>query len=151
MSAAIIDGEARFGLRLAAFYGRREIAAALFRRGISSVPLLTEIAGEAEPAQAYVNPDLAGQARWIARCPDCERAGLTRAEYVWLRQPLLFCMECGNAELGRRWRRVEVPAARVEIERLLLARPDPRTRAWVPGETLALLVAENEMLLGKGG
>jgi hypothetical protein len=79
------------------------------------------------------------------------RLRLGRAEYVWLATPLFFCTSCGNASIGGRWRPVAVPADRAEIERLLLARPDPATRSWRPGETTDQLAAENVMLLGGGG
>ena len=145
MPSTIADGRAKFGCSITDFYRRDQVALRIARRGIL-VPPISEVAVEAEPALARVNP-LDGVARWIADCPDC-RGG---AEYVWLGTPLLFCASCGNREIGGRWRPVRIPAERAEIERLLLARPDGDQRAWEPGETLDQLRAENGLILDGGG
>lgn len=143
MSAAILDGRAKFGKRLEDFYRDPDIAAMLARRGLLSLP--TETATEASPALARVNP-LNGAARWIADCPDCRSA----AEYVWLDDPRFLCCRCANRLIGHRWRPVKVPGNRKRIEALLLARPDPETRGWSPGETTAALRTQNAQL-GIGG
>jgi hypothetical protein len=145
MPAAILDGQARFGVSLEAFYRRPELVAQVARRGVL-IPPTADVDRAAAPALAHVNPLPDGSVRWIAECPDCRAQGRTSAEYVWLATPLLFCTRCGNRDVGGRWRPVAVPVERAEIERLLLARPDPETRAWVPGETVAALAAENAAL-----
>lgn len=145
MPATIADGRARFGVALEEFYRRPELAARIGRRGVL-IPPTSDVAREAAPALAYVNPLPDGSARWIADCPDCKAAGVSSAEYVWIDRPLFFCATCGNRDVGGRWRRVVLPAERRDIERLLLARPDPATRVWTPGETLDRLRAENAAL-----
>jgi hypothetical protein len=73
---------------------------------------------------------------WIVQCP-CRGAQLAaRSDHRML------CVDCHNADIGGRWRRVVWPADAEAIERVLLARPDPTTRNWT-GETLAQLKAEN--------
>ena len=79
--------------------------------------------------------------RWLTRCPWCNSANLaSRADRRFL------CCECGNVGVGGQWVRVVWPDPPTvqQIERVLLARPDPHTRNWLPGETVADLVAENE-------
>jgi hypothetical protein len=148
--AQIVDGFAKFGLSLLEFYRQPEIAASLGRRGLL-VPPLTMVDADAKPALAFVDPLLDGSVRWIAECPDCKARGLSRAEYVWLQTPLLFCTSCGNASLGGLWRPVGVPQNRAQIERLLLQRPDPLTRSWRPDESVEALCVENVMANGGGG
>lgn len=146
----ILDGQRKFGCTLEAFYRQPILVEQVARRGIL-IPPTSDVDRDAEPALAYVNPLSDGSVRWIAECPACRADGRTRAEYVWISTPLLFCVGCGNAGIGARWRLVTVPRDRTGIERLLLARPDPLTRSWRPGETLEQLAAENVMLLGGGG
>jgi hypothetical protein len=145
MPAHVLDGRAKFGVGLAEFYARPELVARVARRGVL-IPPTGAVAADAAPALAYVNPLPDGSVRWIAECPDCRARGRTAAQYVWLATPLLFCTRCGNREIGGRWRPVAVPADRAEIERLLLARPDPETRGWTPGEKTADLRAQNAAL-----
>lgn len=149
MPAMIVDGHAKFGMDLVAFYRQPDLVLRMARRGIL-IPPTSDIANDAEPALAFVNPLPDGSVRWITACPDCRENGKTSSEYVWLATPLTFCIRCGNEAIGSRWRRVLVPPARAEIERLLLTRPDPMTRTWHPGETLADLQAQNAAL-GIGG
>jgi hypothetical protein len=138
MPPSIVDGRARFGCSLAEFYQRHEIAQALARLGVMlKIPI--EVDADAPPAYAYVNPldPVESVARWIADCPRC-RAG---AAYVWLEGPLLMiCVACGVTSP------VVVPAERATIEALLLARPNSAQRAWMPGESLDRLRAENQLL-----
>lgn len=150
MTAQILDGAAKFGMDLQTFYRQPELVAAVARRGIL-IPPTSEVADDAPPALAYVNPLPDGTVRWIAQCPDCQARGRTAAGYVWMSQPLTFCMRCANRSIGGRWRRVTVPANRAEIEGLLMLRPDPETRAWIPGETVEQLQAENATLEIGGG
>lgn len=141
----ILDGRARFGCSIDAFYLKTEIAALLARRGLLVPPEPGDIADEAPAAVAMIEP-YQGVARWIARCPDC--AG---AEYVWTAEPRFLCAQCANRSIGRRWRRVEIPPDRRRIERMLLARVDPERRVWRPGEDAEHLSVENVMLNGGGG
>lgn len=145
MPARVMDGRAKFGCSLQDFYRKDDLAVQIARRGIL-VPPTSDVARDAAPALAYVNPLPDGSVRWIADCPACLAHGRTVAQYVWLDQPILFCTRCANAALEGRWRPVIVPAERQDIERLLLVRPDPEQRAWAPGETLADLRAENTTL-----
>jgi hypothetical protein len=145
----IADGRARFGCSLEEFYHQPILVTHVARLGIL-IPPLADLDGAAPPAVARIDVD-DGRARWIADCPDCLAAGRSRAEYVWLASPFLFCTACGNREVGGRWRRVDLPDDRATIERLLLARPDPETRWWTPGETVEQLQTENVMLQGGGG
>lgn len=143
----ILDGRSRTGKTLAQFYAQREILEQAARMGVA-IPPLTELDEDAAPAEAEVNPldPVEPVARWIARCPDCPGG----ASYVWIAGPhVMFCLACANQQLGHRWRRVVVPAERLEIERLLELRPYSRQRAWVPGETLAHLRGDN-LSLGIG-
>lgn len=139
----ILDGKARTGLTLAKFHGRREILEQAARMGVA-IPPTTDVAEDAAPAYAEVNPlDLEPIARWVARCPDCPGG----ASYVWIAGPhVMFCLGCGNVGCGKRWRRVVVPADRLEIERLLSLRQIYSQQVWTHGETLEKLRAENELL-----
>lgn len=57
--------------------------------------------------------------------------------------PVFFCCQCRNAPWGHDLLQVVVPDSRDEIEALLMARPDPQNRHWLPDETTADLQAEN--------
>lgn len=150
MTAQIVDGRAKFGCSLLDFYRQDDIAIRVARRGIF-IPPIDAVAEDAPPALAFVDPLPDDSVRWIAVCPDCRAGGRTVAQYVWLETPLLFCARCANAAIGSQWRRVGLPAERLTIERMLLARPDPQVRVWRPGETTDDLAAENVMLAGGGG
>jgi hypothetical protein len=150
MPSMILDGRARFGVPIADFYRQEKLVLRLARRGIL-IPPTKDVADGATPALAYVNPLMDGSVRWIANCPSCREEGVTTAEYVWLETPLFFCVRCGNADIGNRWRPVEIPKQRAAIERTLLARPDPETRAWLPGETVQALRQQNAALKGGDG
>lgn len=87
------------------------------------------------PAVAVVN-----WGRWIVHCPSCRSAQIgdpTRA--------LFFCVDCLNAAIENRLRRVAYPTVDdvVVIERLLLPRGE-ENRNW-EGESLVELEAENVM------
>lgn len=94
-------------------------------------------AGTAPSSQAvavYVN-----EARWVVDCPDCGGAQIaSRADRRFM------CNECANIAIGGLWRPVVWPSSTVEqgIEKALAPRP-PRNAHWLPGETVADLVAEN--------
>lgn len=88
----------------------------------------------AVPGVAYAE---ANWGRWIARCP----AGLcTNAVQVHRWQQRFEC--AGTGACG--WTAPMVwPADPEAIEVLLAVRPDPKTRNWLPGETLQHLLFEN--------
>jgi hypothetical protein len=97
---------------------------------------------QAEPALAYVN-----HGQWIADCPTegCSSASLL------LREAGFFCGDCLNASIGYKLRAVRWPRGVSQIEKLLLRRPDSKTRSWSLGEAVAHLREENALNLSKGG
>jgi len=97
---------------------------------------------EAAPVAARVN-----HGRWIAECPACAGG----AEMVDPAEPILFCMNCGNRDIGGAYRAVAFPgpAMMAAIEELLADRPEQH-KNWEPGEDAAVLVAEN-VAHGMGG
>lgn len=99
-------------------------------KGHRSVPL----APKGEAVEAYVN-----EGRWVVDCPTC--AG---AQLACLSDPRFMCNECGNAEVGGRFRPVVLPVARTReaLARILEPRPTANQH-WRPGETLADLRREN--------
>lgn len=71
--------------------------------------------------------------RWIADCPRCPSAEAMLSRH----QPLFVCADCGlRAE-------IEWPPMTLDIERLLLMRPNVTNQNWEPGETLIDLMVEN--------
>jgi hypothetical protein len=142
--SGVLDGLARTGMTLGAFYGQREILQQVARMG-RALPLPSDVDLAAPPAYAEVNPldPFEAVARWIARCPDCTGG----TSYVWIAGPhVMFCLACCNRTVGSRWRPVVVPADRLEIERLLSLRPLSSQRVWTRGETLDQLMRENAEL-----
>jgi hypothetical protein len=77
--------------------------------------------------------------RWIVDCGRCENA-------IWAEPYLTLAWSCrwcdGLIEVV--WPDPDMVAG---VERLLMQRPNPKTRNWVPGETLSELMLEN----GKAG
>lgn len=146
---SVLDGRSKFGCSLLDFYRQPFIVSQVAGRFGVLIPLPSDVAEDAAPALARVDV-YQRVARWIADCPAC---GFGRAcMYVWLEGPLaMFCVACGNADIGHRWRSVLVPTNYREIERMLLARADPTTRNWLPGESMDELLSENVMLAGGGG
>lgn len=69
--------------------------------------------------------------RWVLRC-ECKNAPSYSPEWGVAR-----CFECGAVF------RVNPPESWREIERVLLKRPEMRTRHWLPTETVETLIAEN--------
>lgn len=59
-----------------------------------------------------------------------------------------LCGTCFNAEIGGEYRPIVWPDDAGEIESLLVVRPLPVHMNWRPGETLADLAAENDLLMG---
>ena len=102
------------------------------RQGVILGPLL-EIDTES-PVKAQVR-----SGRWLAQCPEC----MIEFQYVWLDNPLYMCSSCWNAEVGGIYRTVELPTEIEEITRLLLRRPDPSTRDWLPSQVIEDLETEN--------
>lgn len=78
---------------------------------------------------------------WIVDCP----SGDGGAEFVNFDELLFFCCGCRNEAWAHKPVRVKVPPSqqRARIEAVLLKRADPRTRNWLPGETLDDLKVEN--------
>lgn len=83
---------------------------------------------------------------WVAKCPRpyCygaehfgPRRGGSGVEVGNLQLDGMWCKECRTG-----WP-VVWPTDRVEIERILMDRPDPNNRNWFPGESIYDLVAEN--------
>lgn len=92
----------------------------------------------AKPAKAPVKA-VVDASRWIAHC---ECGG---AEHIDPQTRLFMCGACFNAAQKHRWRMVVVPNERTvqAIEKILMFRPNPLTRNWNPGESVAELAAEN--------
>jgi hypothetical protein len=78
---------------------------------------------------------------WLCVCPDCGGAELVNFDDL-----RFFCCACRNRKTRAKPRPVVVPdeLERAAIETVLLERPDPRTRNWSPGESVADLEAENQ-------
>lgn len=108
----------------------------------ASIPPLDHIVLTAEPLAARVNHGI-----WIASCPCGAPADKvpTPGCVVFLDQPLGWCVRCGNQSWGGGWRRIVVPPPeeRALIEAVLMSRPNVGDRNWEPGETVAMLVAQN--------
>lgn len=77
------------------------------------------------------------QGRWIVCCPDCNGAQLASQA-----DPRFLCNECGNIANGSAWRPLIWPSNRAAIE-AALDRRLIQNQNWVPGETIADLLAEN--------
>jgi len=80
---------------------------------------------------------IVNHSRWVAQCPHCPNA-----MYVMPGMPF-WCTNClmtGNRGMAMEVDFLEEMDA---IERVLLLRPDPKTRNWGPHETLDQLVAQN--------
>lgn len=86
-----------------------------------------------EPWTAIARPQaFISGGRWVVMC-GCGNAPSADVEWT-----LAACFECGAIYYA-----FDVPTDRLEIEALLLARPEMRTRNWRPPETVAFLAAEN--------
>jgi hypothetical protein len=82
------------------------------------------------PKTAYI--DLG---RWVIDC-DCGAGNATDPEWG-----IACCFACGAVHVS-----VVFPEDRTEVERILLLRPESKTRNWKPqqGETAVLLAEENQ-------
>lgn len=85
-------------------------------------------------AVAYVN-----NGRWVVECPH----GCGSAQYASKDDRRFWCVECGNGGSGK-WATVAWPDDPAAIDNALSVRPEPQTANWLPGETIAALVAENK-------
>lgn len=85
---------------------------------------------------AYVN-----HGRWLVDCPFC---GSTQVAAKTDRRFLCAGTgSCGNAPAGGAFVPVVWPKDTEAIEAVLVNRPDPNTRNWLPGETIKDLRREN--------
>lgn len=93
----------------------------------------------------YVVEAYANWSRWVARCGLCPSAEQLRPHGRTFNGPNVTlppwfeCVECGTVTEVI-WPAEQFVAA---VERLLMMRPDPSTRNWLPGETLSDLMLEN--------
>lgn len=76
--------------------------------------------------------------RWLVKCPACNGAQVAHKT-----DRRFFCIDCLNETAGGLWVTVDWPDDPDAIEAALDARPVAHTRGWVPGETVADLLAEN--------
>lgn len=77
------------------------------------------------------------KSNWRVACPFC------RGAVVIQPRKLYFCPDCANQANDFKPMLVLWPQNRAEIERVLLLRPDPLRRNWLPSETLQDLIDEN--------
>ena len=105
---------------------------------VAPVPAEQAFAAQLGPKSIALHAE-ANHGRWIVVCPDC--AG---AQFACPDDRRFMCNECANAAVGGFWRPVIWPKERAKIDELLMLRPDPKTRHWVPGESVANLKAENK-------
>lgn len=70
--------------------------------------------------------------KWVVLCA-CGDAPIASPAWDEAR-----CLQCGAIYHGLSW-----PSERAEIEAALVARPRALLRTWVPGETLADILAQN--------
>ena len=76
--------------------------------------------------------------RWSVRCPWCNSSqNASRDDHRF------FCVECGNAAVSGQWVTVVWPNEVAAIEEVLSKRPDVKNHNWLPGESVADLVADN--------
>ncbi len=73
---------------------------------------------------------------WIVVCPDCRDALVAEPG-----EPF-YCLNCQNVKNDGKARPVQFPDQREQLEQILLARFDPKTRNW-SNERLETLQAEN--------
>lgn len=85
-------------------------------------------------------PALVNHGRWVVACPDCPGAQL-----ACLSDPRFMCTDCGNVGNLGRWRPVVMPANPKAVEEALARRP-VELQNTEPGQTVADLLAENELL-----
>lgn len=78
----------------------------------------------------------ASMGRWVARCSLC---GAGTPPQIRFSTSAFECVECGTVT------EIVWPSEKMRqgIERLLMMRPNPVNRNWLPGETLHDLIWEN--------
>lgn len=111
------------------------------RRGQASSPLPSQpVAIPLGHDRGTVVVPRVDHGRWVVDCPFCPSA-----QYAAWSDPRFWCPTCEMAENGGRWVSVEwPPEAMVErVEAILEARPEPRSRNWRTGESVAALRSEN--------
>lgn len=88
--------------------------------------------------------------RWIATCGPIDRKGNQQgpcygAEMVDWQLPLFMCCSCFNRDYDYQWRTLALPSRqeRVQIERLLIKRPQARIHTWLPHESIQDLIDQN--------
>lgn len=113
----------------------REIAR-LNRRALQLPGDYSNVATDAEPAVARVS-----HGQWVADCPTPGCGGI---EFCWPDADLMWCISCGNEDLGGKWRPVKLPRNRAQIEAALAERRFIQNRHWRPGESIATLKREND-------
>jgi len=96
---------------------------------------LTDHTGTVLPA--YVN-----HGRWVANCPNCN-GGIFGPPAHGSHDQTGACLDCGWVYT------LDYPVQAQAIERLLLLRPKPDNRNWLPGETVADLARENRVYLAQ--
>lgn len=92
------------------------------------------VASEAEPAIARISHGM-----WVCDCPTPDCGGI---EFCWPDADLMWCVSCGNEDIGGKWRPVKLPYNRSKIEAALLERRFIQNRHWAPGESVAALKRE---------
>lgn len=104
------------------------------------IPPLDHVVRTATPLVARVNGGV-----WIASCECGARGTPAPGSVVWLSQPLLWCVRCGNQAVGHGWRPVSVPSRwyRDEIEAVLDFRPNASDRNWEIHESISDLARQN--------
>lgn len=122
-------------------YGTRwpiaEAAPRLYWQAPVPVNLRAEVSSTTDAIMVYVN-----HGRWIAECPDCHGAQLSSPA-----DRRFMCHCCGNVAINGKWRPVLWPAGTTGLEAALEQRPK-LARNWLPGETVAHLLAENDRMMG---
>jgi len=105
-----------------------------------TAPVLADqaFAGDLGPKSIAIHA-AANHGRWVVECPDC-----CGAQFACPDDRRFMCNNCANALVGGLWRPVIWPKDRAKIDELLMLRPDPKTRHWIPGESVANLKAENK-------
>jgi hypothetical protein len=88
----------------------------------------------AVPGAAYAR---ANYGRWVVECPQTRPFVCRDALQMHPGDPLFVCPTC-DTRADIVW-----PQDVAMIEELLMARPDPATRNWEPGETTTWLLTEN--------
>ena len=73
---------------------------------------------------------------WFASCPDCKTPVIVDNQ-----EPSFFCTTCLNAGNDGHPYAVDF-RGKAEVEELFARRKDPRTRNWLPGETIEDLKRE---------